>query len=245
MTQFRSILNDAERIVGFTGAGISTESGIPDYRSKGGIWDRYQPVYFDEFLRSEEKRKLYWQRRLEMWPAIRDAQPNAGHRFFVNLFRQKRLLGIITQNIDGLHEKSGIPPEMIVNLHGTALEVSCLQCGHTEPSEQIAEKFDHEIETPRCPECGGLMKPATISFGQSLDRNTLKHAEEPAASCDLLMVMGSTLRVYPAAGIPAIAQHNGAALAIVSLSETPYDEDADFKFTESIGEFVGRLGFEA
>ncbi len=241
MSRFRELLDASERIVGFTGAGISTESGIPDYRSKGGIWDRYQPVYYDEFVRSEEKRRLYWRRRLEMWPSIRDATPNEGHRFFVDLYRDGRLLGVITQNIDGLHEKSGLPDDIVVNLHGTALEVRCLECGYTQPSEEVSHTIDLDHGTPRCPKCNGLVKPATISFGQSLDRRMLERSNELAESCDLLIVMGSTLIVYPAAGIPAVAKQHGAALAIISRSGTPYDDEADFRSHEGIGQLVRKL----
>lgn len=241
VTRFVELLADASRIVGFTGAGISTESGIPDYRSKGGIWNRFQPVYIDEFIRDEEKRRLYWERKADTWPAIRDAQPNRGHELLVDLHRENRLLGVITQNIDGLHEKSGIPGDRICNLHGNTLETACLSCAYRVPSEEIFAVLDLDAGTPRCPECGGLLKPDTVSFGQQLDMHAIEQAETLSRSCDLMVVFGSTLIVYPAAGFPEVAKRSGAALAIVTLSETPLDEVADLSVRRPIGEFAAEV----
>lgn len=232
----------SRRIVGFTGAGISTDSGIPDYRSAGGLWERFTPVYFNEFLQSEEKRLLYWRRKIELWPSVRDANPNSGHEFFVRLLREKKLSGVITQNIDGLHEKSGLPADLIVNLHGTALEVICLTCGAVTPSQDLHGSIDLEQGAPVCDECGGLLKPNTISFGQNLDPAALNRAYALTDSCDLLIAMGSTLVVYPASEIPARAKRRGAKLAIVTLSETPHDAIADFVVNEPIADFVRRCG---
>jgi NAD-dependent deacetylase len=232
---------EARRIVGFTGAGISTESGIPDYRGKGGIWNRFQPVYYDEFLRDPDKRRLYWERKAETWPAIRDAEPNAGHRFFVDLHRERKLLGVVTQNIDGLHEKSGLPRERVVNLHGNTLETVCLSCSYRVSSDEVFRDLDLDAGSPRCPKCGGWLKPNTISFGQQLDVQTIERGHELARTCDLMIVFGSTLIVYPAAGIPEIAKQRGAALIIVTLSETPLDEAADLAVRRPIGEFVAEV----
>ena len=154
---FISAISKSKRVVGFTGAGISTESGIPDYRSKGGIWDKFQPVYFDEFISDEGKRILYWQRKQELWKDLSNALPNKGHLFFKHLYDDGKLTGLITQNIDGLHEKSGLPKEIIVNLHGTNLEVSCLDCGFTVPSEDVFDRLDLEQGVPLCPECDGFL----------------------------------------------------------------------------------------
>ena len=241
MKQFAECLKNSTRIVGFTGAGISTESGIADYRSKGGIWERFQPVYFNEFLSDPAKRKIYWQRKREMWPSIRDARPNRGHLFFKSIFDEGNLLGLITQNIDGLHEKSGVPAEYIVNIHGNSLETVCLSCGVLIPTEEIDRITDFETEVPLCKECGGLLKPNTISFGQDLRTNDIDRAEKLCGSCDLMIVVGSTLLVYPAAGFPAEAQRNGAPLAIVTLSETPYDNSADFVFNMRVSDFLDEL----
>jgi NAD-dependent deacetylase len=236
--QLREFIDKSRRIVGFTGAGVSTDSGIPDYRSQGGIWDRYRPVYFQEFLEDEEKRLLYWKRKFDLWPAVEAAVPGPGHRFFADLYHDGKLTGLITQNIDGLHEKSGLPPEIIVNLHGTAIKTACLDCGTQLDSGEVYRSFDLADGAPRCGECGGLLKPATISFGQTLDPRSLERAETLAGSCDLLVAMGSTLVVYPAASLPASAQAHGAKLAVVTLSQTPYDAEADVAIHRPISEVV-------
>ena len=239
--RFVDIVSASRRVVGFTGAGISTESGIPDYRGKGGIWNRFQPVYFDEFVNDPAKRRLYWQRKAETWPAIRDALPNPGHELFVDLHRGGSLLGVVTQNIDGLHEKSGLPPERIVNLHGNTLETTCLSCSYRVDSDEVFRALDLEQGAPRCPECGGLLKPDTISFGQQLDARTIERGQELARGCDCMVVFGSTLVVYPAAALPEMAGRNGAALVIVTLSETPLDGEADLSVRRPIGEFVAEV----
>lgn len=238
---FKSAIDKSKRIVGFTGAGISTESGIPDYRSKGGIWDKFQPVYFDEFLSDEKKRILYWQRKQELWNDIRNATPNKGHLFFKRLYDERKLIGIVTQNIDGLHEKSGLPKDIIVNLHGTNLEVACLKCEFIVPSEKVLDNLNLEKGVPLCPKCGGLLKPNTISFGQQLREEDLDKARTLSLSCEMMIVVGSTLVVQPASSIPVIAKENGALLAIISLSETPLDGQADFVFHHKMEDFLSLI----
>jgi len=235
------LIEQSSRIVGFTGAGISTESGISDYRSKGGLWNRFKPVYYDEFLENEEKRGLYWQRKIEMWPSLRDARPNAGHRFLFQLYQEGKLSGVITQNIDGLHAKAGLPREKIVRIHGTNAEIVCLSCGRIVPAGELMEGLEPDGPAPRCSECGGLLKPNTISFGQSLDPQELDRAEELSAGCDLMLCLGSTLVVHPAAGFPAMVARRGSALVIVTLSETPLDSAATVLIRRPIGEVVGEL----
>ena len=235
---FKSAVDKSEKIVGFTGAGISTESGIPDYRSKGGIWDKFQPVYFEEFISDEKKRLLYWQRKQELWKDLSTASPNTGHLFFKKLYDEGKLAGLITQNIDGLHEKSGLAKELIVNLHGTNLEVACLDCGFTVPSEEVFVGLDLEQGVPKCKKCKGLLKPDTISFGQQLREEDLGRANELAKACDLMIVVGSTLVVQPASSFPSIAKENGALLAIITLSETPLDCYADFVFNLKVEDFL-------
>ena len=239
--RLRSLLDDARRIVGFTGAGLSTESGIPDYRSAGGLWTTYEPVFFRDFLASAQARRRYWERTLAQWPAIRDARPNSGHEFLARLARQGRLVGLITQNIDGLHEISGIPGEILVNLHGTARETLCLSCGARFASEEIAATADLARGIPACPRCGGLLKPATVSFGQALAPGDLARAARMAGGCDLMLVVGSTLLVSPAAELPLVAKRAGAKLAIVTLSATPLDAEADLVLNVRIGELVEAL----
>jgi NAD-dependent deacetylase len=240
--RFRSALAKSERIVGFTGAGISTESGIPDYRSQGGIWDKFQPVYLDEFLADEDKRLLYWQRKKALWQGIRDARVSKTHVFFKELYDSNKLLGLITQNIDGLHEKSGLPSHMLVNIHGTNLEVICMQCKDITPAHATLDDLNLDNGAPLCTKCAGLLKPNTISFGQSLIQEDLERAQDLALSCDMMIAAGSTLVVQPAASFPVIAKNNGALLAIITQSDTPLDDAADFVFHEKLGDFMERLG---
>lgn len=244
MTQkqkFIESLKECSRIIGFTGAGVSTESGIADYRSQGGIWQQFQPVYIDEFVNDEQKRLLYWQRKISMWQALQPATPGPAHRFFYELHKKGQLLGLITQNIDGLHEKSGLPTSTIVNLHGTSLEIICLSCADIQPAHQIMDNLDLDQGSPLCEKCGGFLKPNTISFGQSLRNQDLLLAEQLCKKCDLLIAAGSTLIVHPAASFPVFAKQHGAKLAIITLSDTPLDEHADFVFHEPLGPFLKNL----
>ncbi len=234
----KALISSSKKILGFTGAGISTESGISDYRSKGGLWQKFQPVYIDEFVKDEEKRILYWQRKEEQWEDINNATPNQGHVFFKELHDKGKLLGIITQNIDGLHEKSGVPKEIIVNLHGNTLETKCLSCNFIIPSEDAIKEFNLKKSAPLCKKCKGLLKPNTISFGQQLDPQDLTRAKELSMDCDLMIVMGSTLIVQPAASFPLIAKENSAGLIIINMSDTPLDRHADLVFRMKIKEFV-------
>lgn len=251
-------LKSARRVVVFTGAGVSTDSGIPDYRGSGGQYSAYQPVYYKEFLTLDRKRREYWQHKASVWPAIRDAQPTAGHRLAVRLFETGRLTGVITQNIDGLHEKCGLPSEVVVNTHGSNLEVECIRCDLRLPAAEVLDKLVARLadegagskqgtgnanltlrmptaeEVPLCPECDAYLKPATIMFGQNLRSSDLERAEAMLSDCDLLLVMGSTLVVQPAASIPVLAQRNGARLAIVTRGETPLDSIADFRIDDAI-----------
>ncbi len=236
--KFKSAVEKSNKILGFTGAGISTESGIPDYRSKGGIWDRFQPVYFEEFVSDKNKRLLYWQRKQDLWKDLSKATPNKGHMFFKKLYDDGKLLGLITQNIDGLHEKSGILDDLIINLHGTNLETMCLDCGFIVQSYEVFEGLNLEEGTPLCPKCNGLFKPNTISFGQELRQEDLDSANDLAISCDMIIVVGSTLSVQPASSIPSIAKENGALLAIITLSETPLDYCTDFLFHLRMEDFL-------
>jgi len=238
--EFKNLLENSNKIAGFTGAGISTESGISDYRSLGGIWDTFTPVYLSEFVHDLEKRKLYWQRKKALWESINNAHPGKSHRFFKDIHDQRRLLGVITQNIDGLHEKSGLSADYLINLHGTTLEIICLDCGALIEAAPLMETLDPDAP-PNCKSCGGLLKPNTISFGQELRSSELERAERVSRQCDLMIAAGSTLQVQPAASFPLIAKEAGAKLVIITLSETPLDEYADFVFQEKLGSFFERL----
>lgn len=211
-----------------TGAGISTESGIPDFRSPGGLWTRYDPtkLTFDKFCASAETRRLYWEMGNELFPALRDAQPNAAHRVLAALERRRGLRRIVTQNVDGLHQKAGSSPAVMIEIHGTALEVGCLTCGARQDRGPVQARFAAGEHDLRC-DCGGLLKPATISFGQAMPERETAQAFADAAEADVFLVIGSSLAVYPAAGLPRVAVENGAPLVIVNREPTPYDGYAE------------------
>jgi NAD-dependent deacetylase len=221
----------------FTGAGISTESGIPDYRSKGGIWEKFQPIYFDEFMTSKEARVEYWRRKTELYHDLGKAHPNAAHRSLAKLYQKGLLEAVITQNIDGLHQASGIPEDRIIELHGNTLRVRCMQCGETSSIQKAQKRIAEGDFAPEC-ECGGYLKPDTISFGQSMPVDAVKKAAVLSQSCDLCMVVGSTLLVQPAAGMPHLAKQQGAYLAIINLSETPLDHRCDVLIRGKAGEVL-------
>lgn len=231
--RLRNLIQEASRIVVFTGAGISTESGVSDYRSKGGIWDRFQPVTIQEFLADEEKRKEYWRRKKELYAEMREAKPNAGHLAIHRLEKQGKLTGVITQNIDGLHQRAG--NQKVLELHGTNREVICLTCGRVDPFEPVYERLLGGEEIPLCRPCGGLLKPNTISFGQALDPDVLNLAVTWARSCDLMLAVGSTLIVEPAASLPRLAKGSQAKLVIINRDPTPLDSSADLVIRETAG----------
>ncbi len=219
----------SQRLIVFVGAGLSTESGIPDFRSPGGIWDRYNPedFYFQNFVASEQSRQKYWQMATEMYATIREAQPNPAHLAIAELERLGRLDRVITQNIDGLHFKAGNSPEKVIELHGTALFVYCLSCKKRYDRDEIQGRLQKGIKAPYCDDCGGILKPATISFGQSMPEKETQEAFERAALADLFMVIGSSLAVQPAASLPQTAKRNKARLVIINRDSTPLDGIAD------------------
>jgi NAD-dependent deacetylase len=217
------LLLRAQKVLIFTGAGISTTSGIPDFRGPQGVWKTRQPVYYDEFLASEEARMEYWDYKLEAWPAMRDARPNAVHRAIVDLECAGKLLVVVTQNIDGLHQMAGLPDERVVELHGTNRWIECLGCKRRFEPQSLFDEFSSTLRPPRCPKCAGLLKPATISFGQSLSPVTLEAAERAATHCDAVISLGSSLSVYPAAEFPLIAARRGVPYAIINRGQTEHD----------------------
>ena len=236
------LIGGARRLVVLTGAGISTESGIPDFRSPGGLWTRYDPtkLTFDKFCASAETRRLYWEMGNELFPALRDAQPNTAHRVLAALERRGGLLRIVTQNVDGLHQKAGSSAGVMIEIHGTALEVGCLSCGARQDRGPVQARFAAGEHDLRC-ECGGLLKPATISFGQAMPERETAQAFADAAEADVFLVIGSSLAVYPAAGLPRVAVENGAPLVIVNREETPYDDYAELVLHGSAGETMGAI----
>ena len=235
----REMIASARRGVCFTGAGVSTESGIPDFRSPGGIWSRTTPIYFDEFVRSEEARRESWRRKIEIDRDMGGARPNRGHRAVARLVRDGRLSAVITQNIDGLHQASGVPDERTIELHGNGTYAACLACGARHELGPIMAAFDRDETLPACRDCGGLVKTATISFGQAMPEAEMARAREETLACDLFLAVGSSLVVHPAAGFPAMAKRNGARLAIVNREPTDLDSVADLVVNREIGSTLG------
>ena len=233
-----NLLSASKRLAIFTGAGISTESGIPDFRSPGGIWTKMAPIEFQDFLDSEEMRRESWRRKFEVDKTIRRARPNEGHYAVAELVNSKKATAVITQNIDNLHQESGIDPDRVIELHGNGTYAKCLNCGAREELEIIKQAFLGRDELPVCKFCSGHIKTATISFGQSMPEEPVRRAHEEALACDLLLVIGSSLVVYPAADIPMIAKKNGAKLVILNRESTPLDNYADLVISEEIGEIL-------
>lgn len=216
------LLRNAEKILVFTGAGVSTGSGISDFRGPRGVWKRRQPVYYQDFLTSETARVEYWDQKLEAWPSFHQAQPNAVHRAIVNLEKAGQMSMVVTQNIDGLHARAGTSPERLVELHGTNRQVECQSCSKRGDPAPHMESFRKTRHSPRC-DCGGYLKPATISFGQNLREGDLERAHAAASTADLVIALGSTLSVYPAASFPLAAAKNGVPYVIINQGETDHD----------------------
>jgi len=237
--QARGHIRAAGHLVAFTGAGISTESGIPDFRGPQGLWKRYQPIQYREFLRDPEARREYWRRKVELYPGIRDARPNAGHLALASLFAAGVLKTVITQNIDGLHQKAGLPAERVIEIHGSEAHIVCVDCGRRFPWEQVLASFNGDC--PRCDACGGWLKPATISFGQPMPEEETRRAFAEAAAADLLLVVGSSLQVYPAASIPGETRRAGGRVVIVNNEPTAQDEIADLVLRGQAGEILQRI----
>ncbi|MCW5889909.1 MAG: hypothetical protein KIT14_05090 [bacterium] len=218
----------AGRVVVLTGAGMSTASGIPDFRSPGGRWARYRPVTIQEFVASEDDRARYWRYKGETWEVIQAAQPNSAHLALAALAAADRVVLLVTQNVDGLHERSGMPADRLVNIHGTDSAVECLDCGARAPRATAQRQWEAGVAVPRCA-CGSAWKPATISFGQSLVQTDLQRALRAAATCDLFVAAGTSLVVGPINVMLPTARDGGARTAILTASETPYDAVADWK----------------
>ena len=241
LDQFAAKIRASSEIVIFTGAGISTESGIPDFRSPGGLWTRYKPVTYQEYLASEVARVSVWKRRLETHETTKNAKPNLGHYFVNSLNVKEKLIGLITQNVDGLHSEAGLPDDRIVELHGSNRKVICLSCSKEFDPDEIIKTLTGNFTSPKCDTCGGILKSATVSFGQAMPQEAMRKAEEWTEQAEVFVVMGSSLQVQPAASFPVIAKHNGALLAIINREPGPLDEIADYVHNGAIGEFCGRF----
>ncbi len=233
------LLSESKQAIAFTGAGVSTESGIADFRSPGGIWSRYQPVYYRDFLSSEEARRQYWKMKRDGYSELKMAKPNEGHRALARLEAAGILTAVITQNIDGLHQDAG--SRRVLELHGTGRYCVCLDCDARYSPDEIQERLEAGVEVPHCDQCGGLLKSATISFGQPLPADVLTEAFHLSMSTDLVLALGSSLVVEPAASIPLQAKNNGARLVIINRTETPLDGLADVVVHQQIGETLGRV----
>ena len=251
MSQARDLerlIEEASRIVAFTGAGISTESGIPDFRSPGGIWTKYRPIDFSEFMASEDARRESWRRKIGSDRTIGQAKPNRGHLALAELRRQGKLLAVITQNVDGLHQQSGIPDDEVIELHGNATYAACLECRKRYELGPIVAAFREREELPVCRRqnlagdvCGGIVKTATISFGQAMPEEEMRRAHQATLAADLFLAIGSSLVVYPAAGFPALAKQSGARLVILNREETDLDGIADLVLHAEIGPTLGAV----
>jgi NAD-dependent deacetylase len=239
IAELARLIAQARRAVVFTGAGISTESGIPDFRSPGGIWTRMAPIDFADFLASEEARRETWRRRFAMEESFRAAVPNRGHRAVAELVRRGQAAAVITQNIDGLHQASGIAAERVVELHGNTTYAHCLDCARRYELDALRREFERAENAPLCDSCGGFVKTATISFGQAMPAAAMRRGETETIAADLFIVAGSSLVVYPAAAFPELAKRHGAALVIVNREPTGLDAIADLVLHRAIGETLG------
>ena len=227
----------SKRTVAFTGAGLSTESGIPDFRSPGGLWDKYNPedFYFQNFISSEASREKYWQMATEMYAPMKQARPNLAHLAIAEMERLGKLEAVITQNVDGLHLKAGNSPGKVIEIHGTAMHVSCLHCQKRYARDAIQKRVKEGVKAPVCEDCGGPLKPATISFGQAMPEKETQEAYDLSSLCDLFIVIGSSLVVHPAASMPLVAKRGGAKLVIINRDPTPCDDMADAVIHDEAG----------
>lgn len=236
ITRLRQMVDEAQKVVAFTGAGISTECGIPDFRSPGGLWTKLRPIAFEDFLAHQEMRDESWRRRFAMEEHFAQAKPGRGHLALASLYRAGKLRAVVTQNIDNLHQISGIPPIDVIELHGNTTYAACLSCAKRYELAWVKEQYTAAGgRAPDCPDCGGYIKTATISFGQAMPEAAMRRANALAEACDLLLAIGSSLVVWPAAGIPVLAKRSGARLVIINRDATDFDHMADLVVRHDIG----------
>src|ERR1700733_14416119 len=236
MASLSEMMGDAKVVVPFTGAGISTECGIPDFRSPGGLWTKNKPIPFDEFLASQEARNESWRRRFAMDGHFSAARPGRGHLALASLYRAGKVPGVVTQNIDNLHQASGIKQQDVIELHGNTTFAHCLDCNERYELGWVRGRMDAGNGcAPDCPDCGGFIKTATVSFGQAMPDTAMQRAQDLSQSCDLFLAIGSSLVVWPAAGFPLVAKRNGARLVIINREATDFDAIADLVVHEDIG----------
>jgi NAD-dependent deacetylase len=235
IVQLRDMVDAASVIVPFTGAGISTECGIPDFRSPGGLWTKYQPVLFEDFMASAEMRSESWRRRFAMDTQFSTAKPGCGHLALASLYRSGKIPAVITQNIDNLHQASGFADDSVVELHGNTTYAACLDCARRYELGWVRERFEATGAAPDCVACGGYIKTATVSFGQAMPEAAMQRAEQLSSKCDLFLAIGSSLVVWPAAGFPLVAKRSGARLVIINRDPTDFDDVADLVVRADIG----------
>ncbi|MBM6595643.1 Sir2 family NAD-dependent protein deacetylase [Microvirga sp. BT291] len=237
-------MSESRVAVGFTGAGISTESGVPDFRTPGSPWMQNKPIPYEAFLASAEVRREAWRRKFAMDDLYRGARPGVGHRFLATMVSSGRMPAVITQNIDGLHQQSGLSPEEVIELHGNGTYATCLSCGTRHELDGIRSLFETEGSPPPCRHCGGILKSATVSFGQAMPSDAMRRAQDLTLSCDLFLVLGSSLVVYPAAALPSLAKRNGASLVIVNREPTKLDAEADLVIRGEIGSILDAISLK-
>jgi NAD-dependent deacetylase len=235
IARLRDLVDEANVVVPFTGAGISTECGIPDFRSPGGLWTKYQPIPFDEFMESAEMRSESWRRRFAMEKQFSTARPGCGHLALASLHRSGKIPAVITQNIDNLHQASGFAADKVVELHGNTTYATCLDCDRRYELAWVKVRFEDDSRAPDC-DCGGYIKTATISFGQAMPEEAMRRAEALSSACDLFLAIGSSLVVWPAAGFPLLAKRSGARLVVLNRDATDFDDMADLVIRADIGE---------
>jgi NAD-dependent deacetylase len=239
IARLSNLIENAECVLPFTGAGISTECGIPDFRSPGGLWTRNRPIAFDEFVSSAEARAEAWRRRFAMEETFAAARPGRGHRALASLYKAGKTPAIITQNIDNLHQASGFKAEDVVELHGNTTYARCIGCGHAYDLPWVKARFEETGDAPDCTICDEPVKTATISFGQAMPEDAMRRATELVQHCDLFLAIGSSLVVWPAAGFPLMAKNSGAKLVIINNEPTEQDDAADLVIRQDIGETLG------
>ena len=240
--ELKTMIDQASRIVVFTGAGVSTESGVPDFRSPGGVWSKMKPIYFQDFVNDEAMRRKAWTRVFDRSAGWTGAKPNSGHFAIARLVAEGKAIAVITQNVDNLHQHAGVPDDRVIELHGNASYATCLACTTRYDLDDLEQPFLEAGTIPTCLWCGGLIKTATISFGQPMPEGPMRRAEAATLEADLFLVIGSSLRVQPAAGFPVLAKENGAKLAILNREATPLDSLADLVIHDEIGPTLAAIG---
>lgn len=235
------LIESHKKVVIFTGAGISTESGIPDFRSPGGLWEKNQPIMFQDYVSSAEMRREAWRRKINLGASFEQAKPNRGHRSVAKIFESDKGLAVVTQNIDNLHQDSGVNPDRVIELHGNATYATCLDCSKRFELDPILDAFKADETLPICDRCEGIVKTATVSFGQAMPEEEMLRAQNVTLDCDLFIAIGSSLVVFPAAGFPMMAKQNGATLVILNRDPTDLDSYADLVIHSEIGETLGTV----